>query len=112
MLNCLLPSFVRSLTPSFIHSLIQCHVYAVPLNNCLINFYLLIVVLQEGADDCNSFPCQHDGTCAATSTGYKCTCATGWFGNNCENSVNNCQPTSPCINGGTCLNTVSDYKCQ
>ena len=79
--------------------------------DCLIKIDLIIVVLQEGADDCNSFPCQHDGTCAATSTGYKCTCATGWFGNNCENSVNNCQPTSPCMNGGTCINTVSDYKC-
>jgi hypothetical protein len=34
-------------------------------------------------DHCESSPCAH-GVCESTDTGYECTCATGWTGDNCD----------------------------
>ena len=36
-------------------------------------------------DECQSQPCQNNGTCQDLSGGYLCNCTAGFNGNNCEN---------------------------
>ncbi|AUX33647.1 calcium-binding EGF-like domain-containing protein [Sorangium sp. So ce296] len=60
-------------------------------------------------DPCASAPCQNGGACAATESGYTCTCAPGWTGTNCETNIDECAP-SPCVHG-TCNDEVDGYTC-
>ncbi|XP_069394492.1 protein eyes shut homolog isoform X2 [Paralichthys olivaceus] len=91
--------------------------------------------------ECDSSPCQHNGTCSDSMGHYECQCPTGFLGKNCENDVdacalpdNTCPPTTqcvdlpdgleytcrvpctqnlqPCANGGRCiLNEAASYTC-
>ena len=45
----------------------------------LFSFYVLDI------DECTSEPCQNGGTCIAENNTYKCMCATGFNGQNCDN---------------------------
>ncbi|CAF3582391.1 unnamed protein product [Rotaria sordida] len=54
-----------------------------PINPCAIN------------------PCQHNGLCSPTSTGYQCQCSSYYTGQLCEITLNPCD-YSPCRNGGQC----------
>ncbi|KAH3893700.1 hypothetical protein DPMN_017850, partial [Dreissena polymorpha] len=64
-------------------------------------------------NDCNSFPCQHGGTCQSSlATGYICTCPDPWTGLNCESMVNKCPSGTTCFNGGTCFSTTTGYVCS
>ncbi|XP_050067896.1 protein crumbs isoform X4 [Anopheles maculipalpis] len=54
---------------------------------------------------CQSYPCQHGGTCSEDSKGeYRCTCAPGYTGVVCETelSVHPLCEKNPCVNNGTC----------
>jgi hypothetical protein len=42
-------------------------------------------------DECNSSPCQNEGTCADVHLGYNCTCPFGYSGENCEEFVDVCE---------------------
>ena len=56
-------------------------------------------------------PCQHSGTCQASSGGYTCTCASGWTGTNCEQDIDECAAVpSPC-GEDACLNFPGSYEC-
>ncbi len=46
-------------------------------------------------------PCQNNGLCLQTSTGYQCQCSNYYTGSLCEISLNPCD-YSPCQNGGQC----------
>ena len=37
-------------------------------------------------DECEALPCQNGGTCIDKVNSYKCICATGFNGKDCENS--------------------------
>lgn len=41
---------------------------------------------------------------------YKCDCAPGWSGTNCDINNNECE-SNPCVNGGTCKDMTSGYVC-
>lgn len=36
---------------------------------------------------CLSEPCLNGGTCTSNQGSYKCTCPSGFNGNNCENGI-------------------------
>uniref|UniRef100_A0A8C7WP38 Protein eyes shut homolog n=1 Tax=Oryzias sinensis TaxID=183150 RepID=A0A8C7WP38_9TELE len=92
-------------------------------------------------NECDSSPCQHNGTCYDLVGDYECQCPAGFQGKNCEVDIDACGlPTStcspktqcldlpkafeyschvpcpqdfqPCANGGHCvLNNASSYTC-
>ncbi|KAM8858778.1 protein eyes shut homolog isoform 2-T3 [Spinachia spinachia] len=92
-------------------------------------------------NECNSGPCQHNGTCRDLPGHYECQCLAGFLGEDCEVDVDACalpnntcpsntrcldlphgldytcrvpcpQTLQPCANGGRCmLNNASSYIC-
>ncbi|XP_068613126.1 protein eyes shut homolog [Brachionichthys hirsutus] len=92
-------------------------------------------------DECDSSPCQHNGTCSDLVGYYECQCLTGFLGSKCEVDFDACalpgntcppetecvdlsdgleytcrvpcqQSLEPCANGGRCvLNGGSSYTC-
>uniref|UniRef100_A0AAQ4PNF4 Uncharacterized protein n=1 Tax=Gasterosteus aculeatus aculeatus TaxID=481459 RepID=A0AAQ4PNF4_GASAC len=92
-------------------------------------------------NECNSSPCQHNGTCHDLPGHYECQCLAGFLGKNCEVDIDACalpdntcpsntqcldlpdgleytcrapcpQALQPCANGGRCLlNNASSYTC-
>ncbi|XP_023676249.1 slit homolog 1b isoform X2 [Paramormyrops kingsleyae] len=51
---------------------------------------------------CLSNPCQNQAGCLSDLVdGYKCSCAPGFKGRDCETAANACS-SNPCANGGTC----------
>ncbi|GFS01103.1 EGF-domain, multiple [Elysia marginata] len=61
---------------------------------------------------CESFPCQHGGTCTETSsTSFSCQCPEGYDGLTCASVVDNCLG-NPCQNGGACISYNQGYKCS
>ncbi|CAB3983235.1 neurogenic locus notch homolog 2-like [Paramuricea clavata] len=60
---------------------------------------------------CEARPCRNAGTCFDFRGHYRCACAKGWGGKNCEQNIDDpCDPT-PCRNGGTCLAYRGHYRC-
>ncbi|KPJ11925.1 Protein eyes shut [Papilio machaon] len=49
---------------------------------------------------CLSGPCLNGGTCNDQGDGYSCSCANGWMGENCKQSI--CEH-NPCQSGGSCV---------
>ena len=45
----------------------------------------IIVSPVSDVDECKNSPCQHGGTCVNEHGGHRCTCPSGFDGNNCEN---------------------------
>jgi len=69
---------------------------------------------------CRSDPCQGESTCidltSSSSAGsrYRCECAPGRTGTNCELlQLEPCHP-SPCLNGAACTSVANgtDYRCR
>lgn len=63
-------------------------------------------------DNCNPNPCESTATCANGIGSYKCVCAAGYTGVNCENALSSPCTAAPCLNGGTCASTNNvNYVC-
>ncbi|XP_033110813.1 fibropellin-3-like isoform X1 [Anneissia japonica] len=60
---------------------------------------------------CTSAPCLNGGACSVTSTGYSCSCPSGYTGTRCETVVTTACASAPCLNGGTCSLTSFGYSC-
>jgi hypothetical protein len=61
---------------------------------------------------CAVNPCQNNGLCLLTSTGYQCQCSPYYTGPLCNITLNPCD-YSPCQNGGQCqlLGNISSFNC-
>lgn len=57
-------------------------------------------------------PCHNSGTCENTAPDqYRCSCAEGFSGVNCEVVENPCAP-APCQHGGRCRRTPTGFFCE
>ena len=79
---------------------------------CCEGKWTLDVDCSAGAEVCASAPCLHNGACSDQSNDeygigmmeFKCVCASGWTGHQCELDVNECL-SKPCVNGGACVDS-------
>ncbi|XP_061915606.1 protein eyes shut homolog [Entelurus aequoreus] len=60
--------------------------------------------------------CVNGATCITTSQPqsppqYKCRCANGFTGAQCQTEINECH-SNPCRHNGTCFDSVGHYRCQ
>ncbi|KAM4019790.1 protein crumbs homolog 2 isoform 2-T2 [Anomaloglossus baeobatrachus] len=62
-------------------------------------------------DDCQSDPCQNDGSCVDLINEFMCDCAPGYTGVLCTVNIDDCE-RNPCENGATCEDGVADYTCK
>ncbi|MGH0116672.1 UNVERIFIED_CONTAM: hypothetical protein FKN15_021220 [Acipenser sinensis] len=59
---------------------------------------------------CTSNPCHNQGTCQSDPVEvYKCTCAPGFKGKDCETALNACI-SNPCANEGTCQPSLGESR--
>ena len=71
----------------------------------------ILILFQEEINECDSYPCQHGGTCTDEMNDYTCNCTEGFEGKNCEMVRNYCGG-SPCQNEGECYNLFTDFFCR
>merc|ERR1740122_338664 len=46
-----------------------------------------IIELKKRISECYTNPCQNQGTCTDSPSGYTCTCVPGYTGKNCESQI-------------------------
>ena len=59
---------------------------------------------------CEAF-CQNGGTFLVAKDSFKCLCADGFTGVNCETNVDDCEQVI-CLNNGTCQDGINSYTCN
>ncbi len=52
-----------------------------------------------------------NGRCINTDGSFRCECAPGYTGSNCQRPINPCD-SSPCLNHATCNNKDGSYQCH
>ena len=62
----------------------------------------------ENINECESVPCQYNGTCVDLVNAYRCECIDGITGSNCETNIDDCR-SMPCRNGGHCNDLINGY---
>lgn len=72
---------------------------------------------EKDIDECESNPCQNNGTCVDIPNGYHCSCLPGYSGLHCELDIAVCTSTNEtrCANGGICEDgpgPVFTCRCQ
>ena len=61
---------------------------------------------ETNIDECESSPCQSNGTCKDGINGYTCECILGLTGTHCEENINECA-SAPCLNEGKCVDRIN-----
>ncbi|KAI0231854.1 hypothetical protein LSAT2_017799 [Lamellibrachia satsuma] len=64
----------------------------------------------SSGNHCDGVTCRNGGTCQVYIGDYKCICAVGFTGTNCETEASPCS-SSPCIDGATCQGDSTSYTC-
>lgn len=64
----------------------------------------------DAIDDCQSMPCNNNGSCHDIIDGYLCTCVSGYNGSACEENIDDCIGHA-CDNGATCVDVADGYTC-
>eukprot|EP01052_Picozoa_sp_SAG31_P012654 SAG31_NODE_745_length_12408_cov_4.755057_3_plen_429_part_00 len=67
--------------------------------------------VDDGKDSCDSAPCLNGGLCVDGTSTYACTCASGWYGDNCGSDVRFVVERGPCTlqEGGRCVGRPQGY---
>lgn len=61
---------------------------------------------------CDSFPCLNGATCSNVGDDYRCICAVGFTGAECEWEITPCLLAGHrCLNHGECLPITDGYQC-
>lgn len=79
------------------------------LNSDLTNFAYIICAVHHKYVFFSS--CLFGGTCVDDVNSYRCSCAPGFTGSNCQHRINPCD-SRPCLNGATCTNKGSAFECH
>ncbi|XP_030848243.1 fibropellin-1-like isoform X12 [Strongylocentrotus purpuratus] len=69
------------------------------------------VTVNAASDPCTSSPCQNDGTCLPSGTGFVCMCPISHTGRLCDVPIDFCLQANACINGGTCVSESEGFRC-
>ena len=82
---------------------------------CIVNYDLCYLVVagkncSDETDECESNPCQHNGTCIDLIADFNCNCTTNYTGRFCEHKISSCIP-NPCRNNGTCIKENNNFTC-
>jgi hypothetical protein len=72
-----------------------------------LNDYLQGRLCDTLISSCAVNPCQNNGLCIPTSTGYQCQCSASYTGALCQTPLNPCSYL-PCQNGGQCNPTANN----
>ncbi|XP_030848234.1 neurogenic locus Notch protein-like isoform X4 [Strongylocentrotus purpuratus] len=72
------------------------------------------VTVNAASDPCTSSPCQNDGTCLPSGTGFVCMCPISHTGRLCDVPIVNPCSSTPCQSGGQCnaADDFSSFTCQ
>jgi len=62
-------------------------------------------------NECLSNPCQNGGQCRDQVGTYKCQCAPGFLGRNCEIDIDDCE-SAVCPPNSICVDGVASYTCH
>jgi hypothetical protein len=62
-------------------------------------------------NECESSPCQNNGTCIDGVAAFSCVCRPGFAGARCEINIDECE-SSPCLNQGVCVDGIDAYECD
>uniref|UniRef100_A0A803SUA7 EGF-like domain-containing protein n=1 Tax=Anolis carolinensis TaxID=28377 RepID=A0A803SUA7_ANOCA len=69
---------------------------------CLCPSGYWVVIL---SNECDSVPCENNGTCIDLFNDFRCVCTEGWTGQWCSEDINECD-SEPCLNGATCYESI------
>lgn len=75
------------------------------IENAFLNFQLSGDNCETNFNECESNPCQNNGTCIDMTNGYLCSCIPGFAGDHCEVDIAVCNSSEEvrCYNGGQCI---------
>ena len=70
----------------------------------------------EDEDPCYTNPCSNNGKCSIVKdakgrTTFRCSCAQGFFGFDCTQTIGICE-SKPCLNAGVCVSNGTGFYCQ
>lgn len=77
----------------------------VTVNNLAMDHHIIIADIVE----CESNPCDNEGTCVDITDGYYCLCSHEFDGDHCEYNKDDCTP-DPCVYG-RCVDLVGGFSC-
>ena len=60
---------------------------------------------ETNIDECESIPCDNDGSCIDGVNFYTCECTADYTGESCETNIDECE-SMPCEHGGSCTDGV------
>ena len=85
-LNCLLClKLLKKTTNNFLTlQLVVCFLLILQVQSNVTAFNFLPHPLTTDIDDCASHPCKNNGSCLDQVNGFKCSCAPGFNGTQCE----------------------------
>ena len=76
---------------------------------CLPLFTGLVCDIPYSYDPCVEEPCANGASCSLSSSGFVCTCVSGYTGETCVENINDCIEVD-CGNG-TCHDQLAGYVC-